>query len=115
MNSNVSLTSYPILVGSIIAIVEFIKTYFPVVNGGVTIALAAILGLIAGLYHVENIDPITGTLVGLASVGLDTQTKNIGNVISALTNLGVKVPAPVTTAVENAVESDLASEAEKVA
>jgi len=113
MNTNVSLGSYPILVGAIIGIVELIKTYIPQVNGGVTIVLAALLGFVAGLYHIENIDPLTGTLVGLLSVGVDTQTKNIGNVLTALNTLGVKIPPTVETAVEQTVATDLENATEK--
>ncbi len=64
------LASYPVLVGAVIAVTELIKRYVPQVTGGVTILVSAILGGLAGLFHVEGLDPATGILIGLLAAGV---------------------------------------------
>ena len=72
------LTAYPIVVGAIIAIIQFLKAYVPQVNNGITIIIAAVLGGLAGLFHVNGIDVASGIFLGLAAVGVHTVAKNIG-------------------------------------
>lgn len=63
------LASYPIVVGAIVAVTEFIKTYVPQVNGGVTILAAAVLGGLAGLAGIEGLNVASGVLLGLFAAG----------------------------------------------
>lgn len=72
------LAAYPIVVGAIVAVVQFLKTYVSQVNGGITIIVAAVLGGIAGLFHVNGIDVPTGISLGLAAVGIHTVASNVG-------------------------------------
>lgn len=72
------LAAYPIVVGAIVAIVQFLKTYVSQVNGGITIIVAVVIGAIAGLFHVNGIDVTSGIFLGLAAVGVHTVASNVG-------------------------------------
>ena len=73
------LSAYPIVVGAIIAVVQFLKTYVPQVQGGVTIIIAVIIGGLAGLFHINGIDVVTGIFLGLAAVGIHTVSSAVGS------------------------------------
>jgi hypothetical protein len=47
------------------------------VSGWVTIAIAVVLGALAGFGQVEGLNVVTGILVGLASVGVATVADRI--------------------------------------
>ena len=53
----------------IIAITEGLKKAFPGITGYITIALAAVLGLLAGVAGIEGLTWFTGLLVGLGAAG----------------------------------------------
>jgi len=63
---------------AIVAIVQAIKFALPdKVSGIVTIAVAAVLGLIAGLLELAGLDWVTGLAVGLAAVGVITAASKV--------------------------------------
>jgi len=55
---------------SIIAVTEAIKRIAPGVNGIVTIIVAAVLGVLAGLAKIDNLNWLSGLITGLAAVGV---------------------------------------------
>jgi len=63
---------------AIIAVVEAIKKAVPQVSGWITICVAGILGLLAGLAGLEGTNWIEGLLIGLAAAGGVKLTKSIG-------------------------------------
>lgn len=50
-----------------------------IVNGWVTVVVAIVLGIVAGLGHVEGLNIITGLLSGLAALGTATVADRIAN------------------------------------
>jgi hypothetical protein len=75
-----TLLSYPLITAGIIACIQLAKEYIPQVSGAATIVLAIILGLTAGLLHLEGINVPTGILLGLTSVGTFQVSQNIGGI-----------------------------------
>lgn len=112
---NPNLSAYPLAVAGIVAIVQLIKSYVPQVSGGVTVLVAALIGGITGLFHFENLDVITGVLLGLGSVGIVTISRNIGGLpasstppVTQTTPIAPTTPtapttpiAPITTSTES--------------
>lgn len=66
----------------IIAVTQFVKTLAPNVNGAVTIAVAAAVGILVALIDTEvgvaDITIAQGLLTGLAAVGVHTTASRIG-------------------------------------
>lgn len=54
---------------AIIAVVAFIKQHFPLVKGWFTMIVAVVLGGLAGFFHLEGLDLVTGVMAGLMAVG----------------------------------------------
>ena len=59
-----------IVSGAIIAVVEATKITVPQVKGIVTILLAAVLGVLAGLAKIDGLDWLSGLITGLVAVGV---------------------------------------------
>lgn len=57
---------------AIIAVTEAIKRSFPKINGLITMAVALILGIAAGYFHLQGLDLVSGAMAGLAAVGVHT-------------------------------------------
>jgi len=55
---------------AIIAVTEAIKRVFPQVSGIVTIIVAAVLGVLAGLAKIDGLDWLSGLITGLVAVGV---------------------------------------------
>jgi hypothetical protein len=71
-----------LFIGSaIIAIVQLIKFYAPKVNGGITIIVAALVGIVVALVDVQigvaNISIAQGIMTGLAAAGVTTVASKI--------------------------------------
>lgn len=67
---------------AIIAVTQALKLLAPTVNGAVTIAVAALLGLLVALVDthigIADISVAQGILTGLAAVGVHTTATRIG-------------------------------------
>ncbi len=55
---------------AIIAVTEAIKRTVPSVNGIVTIIVAGVLGILAGLAKIDGLDWLSGLVTGLTAVGV---------------------------------------------
>lgn len=55
---------------SIIAVTEAIKRVFPFFTGWIAIALAAGLGVLAGLAKIDGLNWLSGLLTGLTAAGV---------------------------------------------
>jgi len=64
---------------AIVAITEGIKRAIPQVNGIVTIVVAGLLGLGAGLLELAGLNWITGLMLGLSSAGAITTVSKISS------------------------------------
>ena len=58
--------------GAIIAVTEAIKRVVPSVSGVVTIAVAAVLGILAGLAKIDGLNWLSGLITGLVASGVIT-------------------------------------------
>jgi hypothetical protein len=58
-----------LLVLAIAGITKWLKDTIPGIQGWITPIVAAVLGLLAGIGHLEGLTPITGLLTALAAVG----------------------------------------------
>lgn len=63
----------------IIAVTEGLKRTFPQISGTITIILAGVLGLVAGLVGLAGLDWATGIVVGLAAAGVVKTASVIGS------------------------------------
>lgn len=70
----------------IIAVTSAIKDLAPKVQGWVTVAIAALLGLLLSLVDIQigvtNITPAQGIMLGLGAVGVHTVASAIGGRVS---------------------------------
>jgi hypothetical protein len=66
------------LTAAIIAVVKAIKDQVPQVNGLITLAVAVILGGVAGYLHLGASDIPTGVMMGIAAVGTMTVASKVG-------------------------------------
>jgi hypothetical protein len=64
---------------AIVAVTEGIKRVAPGVNGIVTIIVAGLLGLGAGLLELAGLNWITGLMLGLSSAGAITTVSKISS------------------------------------
>jgi hypothetical protein len=65
-------------VAIIIAIVAYIKTRFPQVNGIITIAIAVALGGVAGYFGIDGLNVVSGIIAGAEAVGVHTTATVVG-------------------------------------
>jgi hypothetical protein len=70
----------PILITTgVVAVTEFLKrVQSKDWQGTAVIIAAAIIGTLAGVYHLDGISITTGLLAGLAAVGIHTVAKQVG-------------------------------------
>jgi len=66
------------LAAAIIAVVEAIKQAVPQVSGWITICVAGVLGLLAGIAGLEGTNWIQGLMIGLAAAGGVKLTTSVG-------------------------------------
>lgn len=70
---------YLFLATSIAAVTEFLKRINDKdYRGAIVITVAALLGLVVGVFHVEGISIINGVIAGLGVSGIHTIAKQIG-------------------------------------
>jgi hypothetical protein len=66
------------ITAGVIAVTEFIKRLVPQLPAWGTILVAAVLGLLAGIVHLDGTDWLGGILAGLGAVGVHTVASQIG-------------------------------------
>lgn len=67
-----------VTISAIIAITQWIKLAFPNVAGWVTILVATVIGLLAGLANFEGLNPLSGVMNAWAAVGVHTVASSVG-------------------------------------
>jgi len=55
---------------AIVAVTEGIKRVFPKINGWITIVVAAVLGVLAGVLGLAGLNWASGLVVGLSAAGV---------------------------------------------
>lgn len=67
------------LVAAVVAIVKAVKMYVPAITEIWTVLLAALIGAVAGYFHYQGLDILSGVLIGLSAVGVVTTADRIAN------------------------------------